>query len=593
MFQSLERLPNSSVQYTFANGGEFALAADSSYGILLLAITAQVMCRLHDASHNKKRTKLPLMLSYQIASRVIAYLLVIFDGIERCAWNQRLLLVASNRKEVQMSDRLRSSVKDSPHAAKPSKHPAILRVSSFIVAGALSVLMVTTVIPPIVADQSDRAVVNAPVTLLTAPIDGEVESLSAKSGSDVRSGTTLARISNTRLDRATLISLEEKTVDAREKLEATKAKKEADHSYLRVLNQEITDQSDQLKARFKSQTVELRARVEESRSQSREKMALVDRQNGMVNRNTASVEMVKPTAQQYSAAVHKSEAESAKLVQKISQLDALEKGIYVGDDLLAIGSLTQKHRDVDLDAKRLEIEERELSAVLKDRQRLIDTERARLDRLADADVRVSVDGKVLSVGAAVGRRVSAGDTIASIVDCNKRFVVAIFSYRQGQSMAAGTRVHVEGASFKSGVVTAVLPKTSDKVDEGFAIPFPQTERRELFAIITPHGQEVAQPEDAAFVSAVPCAVGQWVTVTRENGVIPSMSVAWRHLTTLVSSWSPKSPREALAPGLDDDAIRQEGVSRLATAFRSSDRSASDDAWAYEGAPYRWNPIASR
>src|SRR5882757_3705114 len=76
------------------------------------------------------------------------------------------------------------------------EHPAILRVSAIGVAGLLSALMVTAVAPPIIADQSDRAVVNAPVTLLTAPIAGEIEALTALPGSDVGNGDKLAQISN-------------------------------------------------------------------------------------------------------------------------------------------------------------------------------------------------------------------------------------------------------------------------------------------------------------------------------------------------------------------------------------------------------------
>src|SRR5437763_16661839 len=103
--------------------------------------------------------------------------------------------------------------------ATARKHPALLRMSAIGVAGLLSALMITAVAPPLVADQSDRAVVNAPVTLLTAPISGEIDTLSAAPGSDVRSGETLAQISNPRLDRATLISLEERFAHVREKLD--------------------------------------------------------------------------------------------------------------------------------------------------------------------------------------------------------------------------------------------------------------------------------------------------------------------------------------------------------------------------------------
>src|ERR1700756_3494517 len=131
-----------------------------------------------------------------------------------------------------------NSAEKSP-AAQAIRHPMILRASSLVVASILSLLMLTAVVPPIVADQSDRAVVNAPVTLLTAPIDGEIESLAASPGGSVEAGDSLAQVSNVRLDRGTLISLEEKAADAREKLTSAQAKKETDRAYLKLLHSEI------------------------------------------------------------------------------------------------------------------------------------------------------------------------------------------------------------------------------------------------------------------------------------------------------------------------------------------------------------------
>jgi multidrug resistance efflux pump len=468
-------------------------------------------------------------------------------------------------------------------SAREPRHPMILRASSLVVASILSVLMLTAVVPPIVADQSDRAVVNAPITLLTAPIDGEIDSLAANPGHSVEAGASLALISNVRLDRGTLISLEEKAADAREKLASTRAKQESDRAYLNSLDSEIAAQTEQLKALFQSQIVELRARVAQSESLSAEKKALVDRQSDMVSRDAASIYMLKPTAQQYSAALHNADAENAKLNQKIAQLDALNKGVYVGDDLVAIGTLVQKRRDVDLDEKRMEIEENELSAVLEDRQPLIKKEKKRLDALAEANVRTPTGGKILNVGATPGRHVNAGDSVASLVDCDKRFVVAIFSYRQGQSMKVGTRVRVDGASFGSGIVTAVLPKTSDKIDDRFAVPFPQTERRELYAIIapadrtdgTPHPELAAQHEQPAS-----CNVGQWVTVTKDNGIVPSMSVTWRRFETLMTFWRNKKDPHQPADG--NERKREAGVSMLVAAFRSAPeaehRSAELENW---------------
>ena len=461
------------------------------------------------------------------------------------------------------------------------RHPAILRVSAIGVAGILSALMVTAVAPPIVADQSDRAVINAPVTLLTAPIGGEIDSVAAVPGIDVHAGDTLAQISNPRLDRGTLISLEEKSADDREKLDSTRAIRQSDRIYLTSLDSEIASQTEQLKAQFQSQIEELRARVAQSVAMSGEKKALVDRQTNMVSRSAASMDMLRPTTQQYSAALHNADAETAKLNAKIAQLDALNRGLYVGDDLVAINTLTQKRRDIDLDARRMEIEEKELSALLADRQHLIDVERNRLEILAAADVHSSAQGKVLTVGAAIGRHVNAGDTIASVVDCDQRFVVAIFSYRQGQSMNVGTHVRIDGSSFHSGVVNSVLPKTSDKVDERFAVPFPQTERRELYAIITPDdsGRHDVQLATSSSAKSPACTVGKWVTVTRDNAIVPSMSVTWRRLEHFVASWASDRATNDRTARSPDAATRRAGMARLEAAFHSpSQQQLPDDDW---------------
>jgi hypothetical protein len=311
----------------------------------------------------------------------------------------------------------------------------------------------------------------------------------------------------------------------------------------------------------------LRAKVAESDSLGGAKKALVDRQTKMVERNTANMDMLNPTLKQYSAALHNTDAEKAKLGQKISQFEALEKGIYVGDDLIPIATLVQKRRDIDLDAKRLAIEETELSAQLADQKGLIDAERTRLEKLAAAEVRVPGQGMVLTVEASRGRHVSAGDALASLVDCEQQFVVAIFSYRQGQYLAAGTHVRVDGASFKSGIITSLLPKTSDKLDERYAVPFPQTERREMYAIVMPDQKSGdGLRSDSAEVTgpSTPCSVGKWVTVTRDNGAgVPSMSVAWRQLTAFVTSWG-----SANAQSLDK-RNRKAGHARLSEKFREA------------------------
>jgi septal ring factor EnvC (AmiA/AmiB activator) len=122
------------------------------------------------------------------------------------------------------------------------------------------------------------------------------------------------------LDRGTLISLQEKAGEAREKLASAVANKNSDRVYLKSLDSEIANQFEQLKAQLQSQIVELRAQVAESDSKSAEKKALVERQSDRVSRDAASVYMRKPTTHQYSAALHNADAENAKLNQLHSSM---------------------------------------------------------------------------------------------------------------------------------------------------------------------------------------------------------------------------------------------------------------------------------
>lgn len=205
-----------------------------------------------------------------------------------------------------------------------------------------------------------------------------------------------------------------------------------------------------------------------------------------------------------------------------------------------------------------------MSAQLADQKGLIDAERIRLDKLAAAEVRVPGQSMVLTVEASKGRHVNAGDALTSLVDCEQQFVVAIFSYRQGQNLAAGTHVRVDGASFKSGIITSLLPKTSDKLDERYAVPFPQTERREMYAIVMPDeksGDALRSESTDVTGQSTPCSVDKWVTVTRDNGaVIPSMSVAWRHLAAFVTSWNSANAQPL------HERDRKDGRARLSAKF---------------------------
>ncbi len=402
---------------------------------------------------------------------------------------------------------------------------ALKRGIAFSVAAALSALILTSTLPPLVADQSDRAVIDAPVMLLTAPIAGEVKAMTARPADVLQAKSAVADIVNPRVDRTTLIALEGKQTDTQENLRAVRAKRISDLQYVDGLTAEINRQAAIVVARYEQQIVDLRAQVGSAGAATEEKKQIVGHQVTMVARDVFAPEMAKAAAQQYTAAKFQQDSTESKLLQKQAQLDSARKSIFVGDDVHDLAAMIQKKRDMQLDVQRLTIEETQVMSTIGDQGKLLYAEQTRLSTLERSTVTAPGPGEVLDVGASIGRHVAAGDTLARMVDCGASFVVAIFSYRQGADLSVGTRVSIDAGSagMRDGTITEVLPKTSDKVDETFAVPFPQTERRELYVLVKPD----SPLRSVADVSRGQCDIGHWVTVTRANGWVPSFSVLWR------------------------------------------------------------------
>ena len=440
--------------------------------------------------------------------------------------------------------------------SKPNGRGTLLRRGlALSVSTALAAVVLTSVLPPLVADQSDRAVVNAPVTLLTAPIAGEVKSLDANPGDRIAAKAQIAEVINNRIDRTTLIALESKKTDSVQNLQAIRSRQDSDGHYVLALAMEISQQKATVVTRYAQQIVDLTAQVGSAAASMAEKQQILSHQDEMVKRGVAAPEMMKAATQQLSAARFQKESAESKLAQKQAQLDSTRRDIFVGDDLHELAALVQKKRDMELEVQRLQIEAVQVSAALVDNTRLFNAERDRLATLEHSAVTASGQGEILNASATVGRHVSAGDTLARMVDCDSSFVVAIFSYRQGIDLSVGTRVSIDAGSAgrREGTVTAVLPKTSDKVDETYAVPFPQTERRELYVLVRPDTPLRTLATDGGQDQ---CGIGQWVTVTRTNGWVPSTSVLWRQTGRLISAAAarliPRAWAEALAH--EDQAV---------------------------------------
>ena len=221
----------------------------------------------------------------------------------------------------------------------------------------------------------------------------------------------------------------------------------------------------------------------------------------------------------------------------------------------------------------MEIEERQQSAVLADLERLIDTEQKRLASLTAADVLSRGQGKVLTIGAAMGRHVNAGEyhqlhrRLRQAL-CGCHLLLPAGPEHDARHPCPHRRQFVPVRGCQRGPAEdqrqgrRALCRSVPSRPNG--ANFTRSSRRTGQAEMTPDQQTGAS-------DAADCPVGQLVTVTRDNGVVPSMSVTWRRLGHFVASWIPDSPRNidtAQTPSLDADA-RRPGTAHLRPAFAPS------------------------
>jgi multidrug resistance efflux pump len=408
-------------------------------------------------------------------------------------------------------------------------------------------------LPPILADTSTRAVVNAPVVLVTAPIDGELDKLLAEPGDPVGSGEVIARMRNDRLDRSTLIGLENQTQGTRISLNGLRERITVLTNWVNTLDRSIALQREVALNVVREVESEARAKAASAAATLAEQSALVARQRRLLDAGVVTREVLVIAQHRERAAQEDMLAAQATLARREAERRSIEAGSYAGESQSALGALIERRRDAELELSRLRVDEAQLNNNLNALSAQTASETARLARLLDADVPAPSNSHVLRAFASPGQRLNAGDTIAGTVECRNAFVVGIFSVRQAHRLAVGAPVVVEAdgwSAARTGWVRQVLPRTTDLVDTNYAVPFPPMERREMYVMID---LDPATPlrgvREGRGRPAVPCDIGRWVSVEIEGGVFAGLASAAlrfsRHALAMIFGQARATPGPAL------------------------------------------------
>lgn len=383
---------------------------------------------------------------------------------------------------------------------KEKPQGASVRLASYTVLGVVATVFSSSVFPPVFTSQTNRALINAPVIPLTTPISGVVKI----------SGNGRAAVENDKVDNTTLIGLKVQLAALDNELRQKNAIIGDYASRIDNLNNDLLSQQAALLQRTESdleaakaalQMVTYSTRIAKAEAVRKQKLVAKGVYFGIGDDIADTIQLEDTKLQAAKVAVDKLNKE----------MSFARQGIYIGSDLQSLQNLQQEIRTRSADLLQIQMQMTTMQTRKSELEALASAEAARIDRLTRADLAIPPGTTLYKPVAVTGREVVAGDTLAEALDCRNAFVVAIFSERQAQALSVGSRVKVNAdawAQEADGVVERLVPRTTERVDLDYAVPFPPTERRELYAYI-----RMAGTSESQFMNNGVCSVGTWGSVS--------------------------------------------------------------------------------
>ncbi len=433
-----------------------------------------------------------------------------------------------------------------------SQFSLIPRVVSYAFLVVLSTVLISAAFPPIFSSRSARAVVNAPVTALSTPISGRITYTETGHGA-----APLAIVENQRVDRTTLINLRVEFA----RLERDLALNQA---LLPDLRGRLSDLEDELAAQRQADIVRSANDLKHARERlSLARFAAVNQKIRAARKLELHAKGIHPgTAEEIrnDIGLHDTRIRLAEVDVEIADtnLQYTKDGIFVGEDRQSLKTLQAEIRARKAELAQRTVETEHLAGRIADLRDLIEAEQERMELLRQARITADRSAIVHKTIAGHGSQVHAGDAVAEVLRCEDAFVVAIFSERQAHQLLLDAEVVIESSRWSAslkGTVSRLVPRTTTRLDRDYAVPFPPTERRELYAFIRPDPSEL--PTLNADGS---CSVGTWVNVvTRREWVDKTRSYMEAGAVSLI-----RTTRRILAeiPSLPDagspDVARSSG-----------------------------------
>ena len=359
-------------------------------------------------------------------------------------------------------------------------------------------LMVATLVQPLLSSQATRAVLQAPVALITSPINGVVSQMVVHARDKVEPGTIVATVRNPTVSREILTTLRSQHLALQSQLAQLGNQYKSDNQEMRSVGQEAgVHREASLAQAWEAWQIARRQRdvahsvVEEQENKVRTNQALLEQ--GAISEQVMNSSMAQlNTARANAAVAEQSFAGQAQTVASAGQ------GAFVGTGGSNLfQTLASRREALRNSVGRAQQDAAAIFKQLKQVRDLEEEERRRVEKLSFYEIKASQAGQVHSVLAPEGAYVTAGASLVRVTDCSRLGVVAVFPARVAKRLGIGSVLDVkltESARPVPARVEQLLPVASDALQSTYSVPFPYAEQGSIYAVARIEGKE---PQEAA------------------------------------------------------------------------------------------------
>lgn len=393
------------------------------------------------------------------------------------------------------------------HANRLSLLP---RIAGYGVLAFMGWLLFSTLFMPLLSSSATRAILNAPVILLTTPIDGVVRTLNIQPGTTFTTGQDIATIENPRAEQETLLGLQTRRLTLQQQLAAMASQAEHDRKYYNAL--EITSQQYQdayeVRKRYAQKALKAESGAAGARlADARETLA---RNLELFRQGAVSEAVVASSRAQLASLQADAEAIRSRVHINDGDLNAAKDQVYLDPEQLRMFDLKSQMTTLKLSLDNLERNRVTLEEELSHLDQLIESEQNRVQMMAAYNVVAYASGTVQELIAPQGTQVRAGATLLRATNCSQSYVIAVFPERMASRIDRDSelQVSIRGVAqpLKAKVVQ-LLSSPTDVQSSNYSVPFPYAEQNSVYVVGTFDNN---LPADERLLT---CNPGNWVTAT--------------------------------------------------------------------------------